>query len=142
MNVKHTAGVLLRTLANLRALEAGLLSGNHGSLQFGFADLRSAIEELESATNSQAKTGPEVTERERDVLEYLADFLGDHGYQPSYREIAEYLRLNSTKPVNDVCNALVAKGYLAQGTRGARSLRIVGLRLGVVRTLLPPPPSA
>jgi SOS-response transcriptional repressor LexA len=87
--------------------------------------------------------GPELSDREHQVLQYLIDFTEEHFFQPSVREICVALEISSTKTVADVIQTLAQKGYIVGGAqqRGARSLRLVGLKVSVTRTLLPPSPA-
>jgi predicted transcriptional regulator len=86
--------------------------------------------------------GPEVTDRERRVLEFIIAFTAKHFYQPSVREIGDELGIPSTKTVSEVLQSLAAKGYIADeppgGRRGARSVAIVGIEVTLTRKLRPP----
>jgi SOS-response transcriptional repressor LexA len=87
--------------------------------------------------------GPELTVSEHRVLQYLIDFTEEHFFQPSFREICVALDISSTKSVADVVRALALKGYIVEREQqgGARSLRLVGVKVSVTRTLLPPSPA-
>ncbi|GAC1651822.1 MAG: transcriptional repressor LexA [Gemmatimonadaceae bacterium] len=63
---------------------------------------------------------------ERKVYEYLVDFLGQHTYQPSIREIAKEFHIKSTKTVSDLLHALAKKGYIERDRARSRGVRIVG----------------
>jgi hypothetical protein len=87
--------------------------------------------------------GPELTDRENRVLQYIIDFTEEHFFQPSVREICMALEISSTKTVAEVVQSLTRKGYIAEDgpQRGARSLRLVGIEVSITRTLLPPGPA-
>ncbi len=69
-----------------------------------------------------------LTPRQQELYGYLADFLGEYGYPPSYREIAEALGIRSTNGVSAHLNALEQKGYIERPSDGgrARALRLTG----------------
>ncbi len=54
----------------------------------------------------------ELTGRQRQLLEYIADHLRGHGFPPSIREMADHMGIRSTNGVNDHLKALERKGYL------------------------------
>ena len=53
-----------------------------------------------------------LTQLERRVYHYIMDFLAEHTYQPSIRDIAKHFRIKSTKTVSDLLRALQAKGFV------------------------------
>jgi repressor LexA len=53
-----------------------------------------------------------LTARQRQVLQFIASYQGNHGYPPSQREIATHLRISGTLPVGKHLDALEKKGYL------------------------------
>ncbi len=59
------------------------------------------------------------------VLEYLQRYIGQNGYAPTYRQIAEAAGLSSTSAVNYVLNKLEDQGHI---TRGRGVARAIGLR--------------
>ncbi|GAC1479213.1 MAG: transcriptional repressor LexA [Gemmatimonadaceae bacterium] len=63
---------------------------------------------------------------ERRVYEYLIDFLGEHTYQPSIRDIAKQFRIKSTKTVSDLLQSLGEKGYIERNRARSRGVRIIG----------------
>jgi repressor LexA len=63
---------------------------------------------------------------ERKVYHYLLDFLAEHTYQPSVREIGRRLRIKSTKTVAELLQALADKGYLEREHGRSRGVKIVG----------------
>ena len=56
--------------------------------------------------------GKSLTKKQTEILNYVTDFVGEHGYAPSYREIAQHFKLASVATVHDHITALVEKGYL------------------------------
>jgi repressor LexA len=65
-----------------------------------------------------------LTRRQKEVVDYLADFIERKGYSPSYEEIAEGIDLNSIATVHKHISALEAKGYLKRGFNQSRSVEI------------------
>ncbi|MGH7669764.1 MAG: transcriptional repressor LexA [Gemmatimonadaceae bacterium] len=67
-----------------------------------------------------------LTQLERRVYQYLIDFLADHTYQPSIREIAKQFRIKSTKTVSDLLHSLEAKGFIQREDSRSRGVHIFG----------------
>ncbi len=68
------------------------------------------------------ETRPALTKKQRRTLDYITSFIEQHGYSPSYREIANGLKLNSVATVAQHIDSLVGKGLLQKGNNSARSL--------------------
>lgn len=66
-----------------------------------------------------------LTKRQKEVLDYVGQYIELHGYAPSYREIAEAFNLGSVATVADHVETLVSKGLLRKGDNSARSLQLV-----------------
>ena len=65
-----------------------------------------------------------LTRRQREVMEFLTEFIKKHGYSPSYEEIASGLGLASLATVHKHIQALQAKQYLLRSYNHSRSLEI------------------
>lgn len=65
-----------------------------------------------------------LTRRQKDVLDFLARFVEDNGYSPSYEEIAAGLSLASLATVHKHIAALEAKTYLRRGFNQSRSVEL------------------
>lgn len=63
-----------------------------------------------------------LTRRQKEVLEFVAGFIEENGYSPSYEEIAGGLGLASLATVHKHIGALEAKHYLRRGFNQSRSL--------------------
>jgi len=63
----------------------------------------------------------ELSQRQGDVLDYIAETIETRGLPPSYREIGDALGISSTNGVSDHVKALIKKGYLKklEGAPGA-----------------------
>jgi len=62
---------------------------------------------------------PPLTKKQREVLDYIEDFIQENGYTPSYREIARGLGLASPSTVYQHVQALCEKGVINTGQDGA-----------------------
>jgi repressor LexA len=71
-----------------------------------------------------------LTTVERKLWHYLVDFLAEHTYQPSVREIGRHFRIPSTKTVTDLIGALERKGYLRREKGRRRGIVIEGFAGG------------
>ena len=65
-----------------------------------------------------------LTKRQKQVLDFIAGFLDDNGYCPSYVEIANGLELASLATVHKHISVLESKGYLKRGFNQSRSLEL------------------
>jgi repressor LexA len=65
-----------------------------------------------------------LTPRQKDVLDFIAGFVGEKGFCPSYEEIGEGLGLASLATVHKHISALEARGYLVRSFNQSRSLEI------------------
>jgi len=63
----------------------------------------------------------ELTKRQREVLDWVKDFIAENGLPPTVREIGRGFGIESSS-VFDLLKALERKGSLKRGTLGARSL--------------------
>ena len=66
-----------------------------------------------------------LTERQRQILEFITKRIGEQGYPPTIREIGEEMGIRSTNGVNDHLKALERKGYLKREVLKSRALRPV-----------------
>ncbi|MBW1988865.1 MAG: transcriptional repressor LexA [Deltaproteobacteria bacterium] len=66
-----------------------------------------------------------LTARQNQVLRYVAEFLRDHGYPPTNREIAAHLGLKSPNTVHVHLKALEAKGFIRIQGGANRGIRIL-----------------
>jgi len=65
-----------------------------------------------------------LTKRQREVLDFIASFVDEQGYCPSYEEIARGLDLASLATVHKHISVLETKGYLKRGFNQSRSLEL------------------
>lgn len=65
------------------------------------------------------------TKKQRQLLTFIEQFIGEHGYSPSYREIMSGLSYTSVATVALHVNNLIRRGHLRKRDHSARSLEIV-----------------
>lgn len=65
-----------------------------------------------------------LTKKQKEVLDYIASYIDDNGYAPSYREIAEHFGFSSVATVTDHIQALKYKGALENEFNAARSIQL------------------
>ncbi|MCU1232837.1 MAG: SOS-response transcriptional repressor, LexA [Candidatus Solibacter sp.] len=65
-----------------------------------------------------------LTKRQKQVLDFIGNFVDDNGYCPSYEEIARGLELASLATVHKHISVLEAKSYLKRGFNQSRSLEL------------------
>ncbi len=65
-----------------------------------------------------------LTPRQKEVLDFLVNFVEDNGYSPSFEEIAGGMNLASLATVHKHISALEARGYLKRGFNQSRSLDV------------------
>jgi repressor LexA len=73
---------------------------------------------------------PHLTKKQKQILDYLTEFINTNGYAPSYREIAEYFGLSSTATVHEHVKTLEDKGLISSSHNVARSLEVTNYRFG------------
>ena len=66
-----------------------------------------------------------LSERQRDIINYIRDFSRDKGYPPTIRQIGEAAGISSTSVVNYNLNKLEKDGYLTRDLKVSRGVRLV-----------------
>jgi repressor LexA len=66
-----------------------------------------------------------ITPRQKAVLEFISDYIGQFGYPPTFQEIADAFGIVSKHGVVRHLEALEKKGYITRSDTLARSIRIV-----------------
>lgn len=64
-----------------------------------------------------------LTDRQREVLQFIKDYIQEHGYPPSCRDIGDGMGF-SVKAAHDYIHVLQRKGYLIYLENRPRTLRI------------------
>jgi SOS-response transcriptional repressor LexA len=65
------------------------------------------------------------TKKQRELLSFIENFIAEHSYSPSYREIMTGLNYTSVATVALHVNNLIKRGHLRKRDRSARSLEVV-----------------
>ncbi|MCB9802709.1 transcriptional repressor LexA [Candidatus Nomurabacteria bacterium] len=71
-----------------------------------------------------------LTKKQKEILDFVTEFIQSNDYAPSYREIADYFGLSSTATVHEHLKALEDKGLITSNHNAARSLELVTQRFG------------
>jgi repressor LexA len=71
-----------------------------------------------------------LTKRQREILDYLGEFIQQHGYAPSLEEIGRRFGLSSLATVHKHLANLQEKGFIKRAWNRSRSVELVPARLG------------
>lgn len=71
-----------------------------------------------------------LTKRQREILDYLNDFIHQHGYAPSLEEIGRRFGLSSLATVHKHLTNLQEKGVIRRAWNRSRSVELVESRTG------------
>jgi repressor LexA len=69
----------------------------------------------------------ELTDRQKEILGFIQEFISSNGFPPTFREIASHFNLASTFGVKRHIDALVKKGFLNSISNSGRTLSVVNL---------------
>lgn len=67
-----------------------------------------------------------MTKKQRELLNFIDQFIRQYGYAPSYREVMTSLGYKSVSTVATHVENLIMLGFLEKKDHSARSLRVVG----------------
>ena len=70
-----------------------------------------------------------LTKRQREILDYLGNFIEQHGYAPSLEEIGRRFGLSSLATVHKHLTNLQEKGFIRRAWNRSRSVELVPTRL-------------
>jgi repressor LexA len=71
-----------------------------------------------------------LTKRQREILDYLNDFIQQHGYAPSLEEIGRRFGLSSLATVHKHLTNLQEKGFIKRAWNRSRSVELIPARVG------------
>jgi len=71
-----------------------------------------------------------LTKRQREILDYLGEFIQQHGYAPSLEEIGRRFGLSSLATVHKHLTNLQDKGFIKRAWNRSRSVELVPARVG------------
>jgi repressor LexA len=66
-----------------------------------------------------------LTKRQKQILDYITGFIGEHGYAPSFEEIAQAFGYSSLATVHEHLSNLERKGYIRKSYNESRSIEMV-----------------
>jgi repressor LexA len=66
-----------------------------------------------------------LTKRQREILNYLTLYAEQHGYAPSFEEIAEHFSYNSLATVHEHLSNLERKGFIKRSYNESRAIEIL-----------------
>jgi hypothetical protein len=87
---------------------------------------------IAGSAGKQADTVQNVvrpTKKQREILEFIAAFIEEHGYSPSYREVMKGLNYTSVATVSLHINNLIRRGHLVKRDHSARSLEVIKVEI-------------
>jgi repressor LexA len=73
--------------------------------------------------------GNNLTKRQRQILDYITDFLNKNGFAPSLREIGDKLGLSSPATIHAHIENLKSKGFLKTSYNEARSIELIPIKI-------------
>lgn len=65
-----------------------------------------------------------LTKRQKEILDFLSEFIEHNGYSPSMEEIAEHFHFASLNAVFKHLEALESRGHLHRDSNRARSIQL------------------
>jgi len=78
-----------------------------------------------------------LTKRQREILDFLNEFIQQHGYAPSLEEIGRRFGLSSLATVHKHLTNLQDKGFIKRAWNRSRSVELVATRVGARAVELP-----
>ncbi len=78
-----------------------------------------------------------LTKRQREILDFLTEFIQQHGYAPSLEEIGRRFGLSSLATVHKHLTNLQEKGFIRRAWNRSRSVELVPTRMGARAIELP-----
>ena len=75
--------------------------------------------------NEKQTSNVRPTKKQKELLDFIGQFIGEHGYSPSYREIMNGLQYTSVATVALHVGNLIKRGHLRKRDRSARSLEVM-----------------
>ncbi|HIA92186.1 TPA: hypothetical protein EYO12_03680 [Candidatus Saccharibacteria bacterium] len=78
-----------------------------------------------------------ITKKQKQVLDFIINFLDEHGYSPSYREIKDGLNYNSVATVAKHIDNLYIAGLIRKKENEARTIEVVGRSFDHLKTRRP-----
>jgi repressor LexA len=67
-----------------------------------------------------------LTKRQKQLVDYLENYIGEHGYAPTLAEVGQYFGLSSLATVHKHLKNLESKGFIRRMHNHSRALEIAG----------------
>jgi repressor LexA len=67
-----------------------------------------------------------LTRRQKQILDYIGEYIDEWGYAPSFEEIADHFGYSSLATVHEHLSNLERKGYIRKTYNESRSIELVG----------------
>jgi len=80
---------------------------------------------------------PTLTKRQKEIVDYLDDYIGEHGYAPTLEEIGARFELSSPATVHKHLTNLEAKGLIRRKWNHSRALELLPQKRKVAAVELP-----
>ncbi len=68
---------------------------------------------------------PQLTDRQREIVEFIKDFITEHGYPPSVREIRDGVEMLSTSTVHAELTLIEQAGVIERRGKHSRAIRVL-----------------
>jgi repressor LexA len=81
-----------------------------------------------------------LTKRQRQIYDYIADFVGRNGYSPSFEEIGDGMGLSSLATVHKHISNLEKKGLLKRDYNRSRSIDVLPPKGNMKKSMAMAPP--
>jgi repressor LexA len=69
-----------------------------------------------------------LTQRQRDLLTFIKEFIFENGYSPSFVEMTEAIGLKNKSGVHRILTALEERGYIYRLKNRARAIEVLSVR--------------
>src|SRR5260370_39147602 len=66
-----------------------------------------------------------LTKRQKQLIDYLNDYISEHGYAPTLAEVGQYFGLSSLATVHKHLHNLEQKGFIKRQHNHSRALEVV-----------------
>ena len=66
-----------------------------------------------------------LSKRQKQILDFLQEYVAENGYAPSYEEIADHFGLSSLATVHEHLENLRRKGYIRKSYNESRSIELI-----------------
>src|ERR1700730_7042455 len=68
-----------------------------------------------------------LTKRQKQLIDYLNDYISEHGYAPTLAEVGQYFGLSSLATVHKHLHSLEQKGFIKRQHNHSRALEVAVL---------------